>query len=503
MTQILVQTKQAELREGESFTFANLLYTRSGMDRMPRELRALNERAWMVTGEPLALVGLGPQEIGDLQIDAGMFMLTPDRLMAADARRIALLGSEWQAAQPTSLDVRFDAGPVSPESESQRAAQVAKTATGQVRDLLEGLLKDSPAPAAPGAPSRPQIPTIKTLWRTEMQSAVRALAAAEPAILCGTDEGQVALLDSTGNIVWQREVGSPVRCVTLARFAADRWACVAGTSAGDVRALDATTGEERWTYACQPFGGRSGSVATVFAADLDGDGLHEVIAGSDNQHYHALSSAGELLWRTNTVHASTVGCAGDLTGDGRDDVVAGTEYYWPRLLNSAGKQIINISAGPVTTAVSAFDLDGDGNAEAFIGMDDAFVRCARPDEHEVWAVNVGGSPTAIEPLDVDGDGKPEVVCSSEGFSVYAFGSDGAHIWRTQLPDAVNDLAVVGDRLLAACDDGRVYLLDREGDLLGACDVGQRPSVLTHSGEGKVVAAVGHALVGLSTGPASQ
>ena len=497
MTQILVQTKQGQLREGESFTFANLLYTRGGADPIPRELRPLNERAWMATGDPLALVGLGPQEIGDLQIDAGMFILTPDRLMAADARRIALLGSEWQAEEPTSLDVRLDAGAVSPKSESQRAAQLAKTPAGRVRDLLDSLVKGSSPPAAPGAPSRPQLPTIKPLWRTEMQSAVRALAAGEPGILCGTDEGQVTLLNSTGNISWQREVGSPVRCVALARFAADRWACVAGTSAGDVRALDAKTGEERWSYACQPFHGRSGSVGTVFAADLDGDGLHEVIAGSDNHHYHALSSAGELLWRTNTVHASTVGCAGDLTGDGHDDVVAGTEYYWPRLLDSAGKQILGMSGGPVATAVSAFDLDGDGKAEAFIGMDDAFVRCARPEQREVWTVNVGGSPTAIEPLDVNGDGKPEVVCSSEGFSVYAFGSDGEQIWRTQLPDAVNDLAVVGERLLAACDDGQVYLLDREGRLLGACDLGRRPTLLARSAQDEVVAAIGHVLVGLS------
>ncbi len=495
MTQILIQTKQGELREGERFTFANLLYTRGGLDNSPRELRAVGERAWMVTGDPLALVGLGPQEIRDLQIDAGMFLLTADRLMAADARHVALLGNEWRAAEPTSLDVRFDAGTVSPEGESQRAAQLAKTSVGRVRELLEGLLKTSSAPSAPAALSWPQLPTIKPLWRTEMQSSVRALAAGEPGILCGTEQGEVALIGPDGKVIWQQEVGSPVRCVALARFAAG-WACITGTRAGEVRALDATTGEEQWSYRCEPFHGRSGSVATVFAADLDGDGLHEVIAGSDNWHYHALSSAGKLLWRTNTVHASTVGCAGDLTGDGRDDVVAGTEYYWPRLLDSAGKQLPGVSGGPVTTAVGAFDLDGDGKAEAFIGMDDAFVRCARPDEREVWAVNVGGSPTAIKPLDVDGDGKPEVVCSSEGFGVYAFGSDGEQIWRTQLPEGVNDLAAVRERLAAACDDGRVYLLDREGKLLGACEVGERPMRLAPSGEDEVVVAVGHALVAL-------
>ena len=488
MTKVVVQTKHSRLREGEGFTFANLLYTRSGPDRAPRELRWLNERAWMVTGEPPALVGFGPQKLEGLEIDAGMFMLTADRLLAADARRVSVLGGEWEAAEPSSVDVRFGA----------QAAALKGVTGGQVGDLLARLLADSSDPSPPLPLARPRVPRIEPRWRTDLGAAVRALAADEPGILCGTEEGQVAFLDSTGKVIWQRDLESPVRCVAFARFAADRWAAVAGTSAGDVKALDAKTGDELWSYECQPYHGRSGSVGTVFAADLDGDGLHEVVAGSDNHHYHALSSAGKLLWRTDTVHASTVGCAGDLTGDGRDDVVAGTEYYWPRLLDSTGKVIPGISGGPVTTAVNVFDTDGDGKAEAFIGMDDAFVHCARPDQREVWRVNVGGSPTAIEALDVDGDGKPEMICSSESFSVYAFDEDGSELWRTQLPEVVNDLAVVGDRIVAVCDDGRVYLIAPDGHLLATCDVGDRPVRLARSGEDGFVAAAGGELISVCT-----
>jgi outer membrane protein assembly factor BamB len=237
-------------------------------------------------------------------------------------------------------------------------------------------------------------------------------------------------------------------------------------------------------------------VGTIFAADLDGDGYHEVVAGSDNWHYHGISSDGKLLWRTETVHASTVGCAADLTGDGLDDVVAGTEYYWPRLLDSTGKIISRISGGPVTTAVNAFDLDGDGKAEAIIGMDDAFVRFVKPGQRAVRKVNVGGSPTAIKPLDVDGHGNTGIVCSSESFSIYAFGPEGNQIWRTQLPEVVNDLAIVGDRIAAACDDGRVYLLNHQGKVTGTCYVQSRPTSLARSCKEMVVAAVGHSLVAL-------
>ncbi len=490
MTKILVQTKQSRLQTDEALTFANLFYTRSGAETPACELKRVNERMWIVTGDQLALVGLGSQELDGFRIDAGMFMLTADRLIAADARRIALLDNEWQAAQPTSVDVRFGSETASPEN----AAILTKIETDEVRDLLDELLKKSSSVPAPATLAKPHVPVIEPVWQKDLKLSIRALAAAEPGILCGTEEGQVVMLDSAGEIAWQRDAGSTVRCAAFARFSADRWACLIGTSVGDVKALDAATGQELWVYSCQTFHGRSGSVAAVFAADLDGDGWDEVAAGSDNWHYHGISSEGKLLWRTETVHASTVGCAGDLTGDGRDDVVAGTEYYWPRLLDSTGKVISRLSGGPVTTAVNAFDIDGDGKAEAFIGMDDAFVRCARVGQRVIWKVNVGGSPTSIKPLDVDGDGNPEMVCSSESFSIYAFDSEGTQIWRTQLPEAVNDLVVVGDRIAAACDDGRVYLLNRQGQIVGTSDVRLRSTSLARSGKDEVVAAAGNWII---------
>jgi outer membrane protein assembly factor BamB len=275
--------------------------------------------------------------------------------------------------------------------------------------------------------------------------------------------------------------------------------CLVGTHAGQAKALDAATGRELWSYACERYHGRTGSVGTIFPADLDGDGGHEVVAGSDNWHYHGLSDKGQLLWRFNAVHACTPGAAGDFDGDGRDDVVAASEYYGLRLCNHAGRRVGGAGGGPVVCASAAFDLDGDGKDEAFMAMEDASVRCLREGKL-AWRTNVGGAATAIAPLDVDGDGAPEVLCASESFSVYALRADGAVAWRRPLPDCATALAVLGNQVVVGCDDGRAYVLDAGGRIVSAVSLGA-PAAAAAALGGRVAAiAAGPQVVAVGVGP---
>ncbi len=500
ITRVLTQVKAGRLAAGDSFVLANLFRTSQGADPLRVDLQPLREGAWVVGGASKGLVGLGSQSVPGGRIDAALFLLTPRGLVAAGARRIALLDARWDSDTPCSVSVDFVAHTVEPEDRRQALAALAKLRPDRVAAVLDKL-RSQARPAPPPAPViRPKAPTIDVAWSQRLPAPVTALATDKELILAGAEAGQIALLDARGKIRWQRELKSRVRSVAFAHLTGDQIACLVGTHDGHVRALRAASGEPLWSYACEPYHGRSGSVGTLFAADLDGDGSDEVVAGSDNWHYHGLSSGGKLLWRTETVHASTVGCAADLTGDGRDDVVAGTEYYWPRLLDSTGRQIGRFSGGPVTTAVAAFDLDGDGKAEPVIGMDDCFVRLAQVRGGFVWSANVGGSPTAIRPLDVTGDGQPEVICASEAFGVYALSAQGKQLWRAQLPEAVTGLAVVGDRLTAACDDGRVYVLDRRGEIVAQCKLPGRPVAVCALGPQGFVAAADATLTAAVLGP---
>ena len=450
ITKILAQARTADMREGDVMTYANLFQVR-GDTAEPYALRPVGKNAWLV-GDDAAVVAVGPAELPGLTIPQGFVMLTKQELTAA--------GTPPQAPEPAALLARIAA-------------------------------RAKPAPLPEQAP-RIDAPARAALWTAKLNARVTALAGDASGLFAGTESGRVNWLDSAGKVRRSVEVGSRVRSLALS----NRGAVLVGTHAGQAIALDAKTGAKLWAYECQPYHGRTGSVATIFPADLDGDGKHETVAGSDNWHYHGLAADGKLLWRTTTVHASTVGCAGDYDGDGKDDVVAGTEYYWPRILASSGKQIGRLSDGPVTCATLMADIDGDGKAEAFVGMEDGFVRCIKQSSRPAWRANVGAAPTALAALDVDGDGSPEIICASESSSVYALRGDGTQAWRTQLTDSVNAMAVVGDRIVPACDDGSVYILDHAGAILSttrlpapATAVAASDSKLAATAAGRSVVAV--------------
>jgi len=463
MTRVLTQTKTGVLEQGDILTFANLFYVRQGAGDPARDLRPCGSGRWLVTGATPALVGLGPATLGGVEVTGGMFMLTRDALLVAGSTEPQLH--------------------VAPETLSALLSRCAA--------------ESQPAPE-PTPVERPQVQKLAVRWRRAMASAVTAVQAGPDGLLCGTHAGRVCLLTPEGDTVWEADMGSRVRSAGFAVLAEGRRVCLVGTHAGQAKALDVGTGRELWAYQCEPYSGRVGSVGTIFAADLDGDGAHEVVAGSDNWHYHAVSAQGKLLWRVRTTHASTVGCAGDCTGDDRDDVAAGTEYYGVKLLNHAGKKLTSCLAGPVTTAVAIFDIDGDGKAESFFGTEDGFVRCLKDKQPRAhvpnWQANVGGAPTAILPCDIDGDGRPELVCASESFSVCALRADGSRVWRTQLPDCVNGATLAGSWIMAACDDLRLYALNRAGVITAATDLAAPPNVAcTLDDQTAVVAAGAHLL----------
>jgi len=344
-----------------------------------------------------------------------------------------------------------------------------------------------PEPAAPLRLDVPARPAAKVLARS---AEVTALTTGAGLIVAGDGDGLVEALTPTGESRWQFKVGTAIRDLAAIRAgAATRWAV--GTAAGDVILLGAD-GREQWRYACPPFHGRAGAVQTIFGADLDGDGSDEIVAGSEDWHYHALARAdGKLLWRTDTTHSATVGCALDLDGDGRDEVLAGNEYYWPRVLSNTGKLQQFPSGGPVTCLVGSGDVDGDGQTEALLGMEDCYLRAWRP-KGLLWLANVGGAPTGLAVYDLAGERR--VAVASEGHGVAMLDAKGQQVSFTHLPQPARGLVRCGERLAVPCDDGQVYLLDLAGRPVEQIKLPATPTRIVASGEAQAVVSAGRSVV---------
>ncbi len=221
--------------------------------------------------------------------------------------------------------------------------------------------------------------------------------------------------------------------------------------------------------------------SAVHSADLDGDGLPDVLAASDN------SSGGVTWWRNDGGDPAgwarqdidddfAVACGvhtADVDGDGHLDVLSGSwtgqEVAWWR--NDGGapigwtKHVVEDDYNGSHEVFGA-DLDGDGDVDltGVAGMDGE-VSWWRNDGNDDWVEqtidgNFGGARSAYV-ADMDEDGRMDVVAT--GFD------DGMAWWRNGGGDPIEWTRHDIDAEFAAGHRVEVMDLDGDGDLdvLGA------------------------------------
>jgi VCBS repeat protein/FG-GAP repeat protein len=201
------------------------------------------------------------------------------------------------------------------------------------------------------------------------------------------------------------------------------------------------------------------------AADLDGDGVLEIVVGSGSGvpgegsgRVTAFRADGSVLW-TFTPPGSPNGvystpALGDLDGDGKDDVVFGSFNSSVYALKGTTGQLLPgwpiFVRDTVWSSPALADLDGDGTLEVIIGADSHVEGppIDTPNGGALWVFRANGTnfpgfprfaPTAPDIVgfqsspavgDIDGDGCPEIVIgtgqstSTAGKLLHAWHRDG-------------------------------------------------------------------------------
>ncbi len=169
------------------------------------------------------------------------------------------------------------------------------------------------------------------------------------------------------------------------------------TYSGWIACFDGLTHVEEWHFSI-PSGLSFGS---LLAADVDGDGDLELVAGTIKEHtgapgvyvYVLDPETGLLFWRSpdlgNSWYQLTMLEVGDVDGDLDPEVVVASDGDWVAVLDGATGAVELAPSAHEVNSLKLTDVDGLGDLEILIGTDDGMLETIDP---STGAATVVGGP---------------------------------------------------------------------------------------------------------------
>ena len=206
-----------------------------------------------------------------------------------------------------------------------------------------------------------------------------------------------------------------------------------------VYALNAEDGSLLWSY---DTGGCNDASPLIFDVDMDGD-LEVILAASSPYHVYCFNGAtGDIEWSVSTGYPNCIDsppAAADVDNDGLPEIVFGSFYGNVFCLNGEDGSIewqINLGTNSyIQTGPNILDCDDDGQLDIVVAQwqGDSRIYALRgndgsvlwfSDEPEDWMYH-GGSFA-----DIDEDGMPEIVIGCYDGNVYVLNAeDGSLLWE--------------------------------------------------------------------------
>ena len=339
----------------------------------------------------------------------------------------------------------------------------------EARAALDGLAQ--PASAAAEAKPAPPSEEPATAWKwQDAKGAINAVAAGplesegEPHVAVASADGTLYMLSPAGKKIWHFSPGKPLNDVLIDDLDGDGESEIV-TCCDNYRVycLD-REGKVKWEFNNQrieirrqlpgEYGvGRyippEGEFIIARAADLDGDGKKEVVAGSKTfQHgsrrvfgtLFAIAHDGKVVWHTyqSGGNPSALDIV-DVDGNGRPEIAVATggpTYARSNYLLTSQGQLIHRYGNPYGPELIRFVRLDASRTPVLVTADErsgavSVFETASPYSRK-WAFPTGAfKVVGLEAVDTDGDGAEEAVVVTLDGDVYAFNgkTPGRLLWR--------------------------------------------------------------------------
>ncbi|MBD3292516.1 MAG: PQQ-binding-like beta-propeller repeat protein, partial [Armatimonadia bacterium] len=360
-------------------------------------------------------------------------------------------------------------------------------------------LKAGPSSADGMLPLTPDCPTEPSPWRALQvgDAPVSAVARADDGrIAAGDESGRGVVFDAAGEKL--RSVSEESAILSL-HFLGDELLVGEDRGALSSRALDGSTGWQvvipyepmPWDYWSE----YRSRVREITSADIDGDGVEEILISNSDRRVYAFDDDRTQLWRapvewgifTAMTAGEFMGEFGLFGGTSQPSIHGRCTVFGPDgrvVKHIARSDLVSWSVPSQFRDMRLSDIDGDGEDEIINAVD---TNCRQlvvygQDRSVKWDADVAGAANCIA-LDDDGQA---VYCGSESGYVHAFeGPTGERRWSTWVGEPVQLLARTGDRLAAVTHSPNVYLLEADGTLVGRVELPAAVSAVNRPGDHRV------------------
>jgi len=193
-----------------------------------------------------------------------------------------------------------------------------------------------------------------------------------------------------------------------------------------VEILPNITVREKWTSGL--------SITTFELKDLTGDGIADIIAGSNDHNLYCLNGRnGTQLWNFSADGAIRAICIEDIVSDPNPEILFGTDKGTIYILNKNGNALWNFSIGSNFNSLIFAKLTADRNSSILISRNNNLIAFNNANYTGViyWSHILKGNITNFVVGDVNGDGVKEIGVATSKYKIYLLnGTNGNVLWDT-------------------------------------------------------------------------